>query len=298
MFGRSNAKVVSGNGVRPERIHEILGVADAVCKGNFEARITGIPTAEGAERELCLRINEMIDRADAYVRESTACLAFISRNEYFRRIAEHGMLGAYGNAARAINAAADGVETKMNKFAEMVDTIASASQELSANAQSLGNTANMTSERAAAVSEAAEEAGSNTQTVASAAEELNASIQEINRQVSQSTTMAAEAVEEANQANELVNGLSKVSQETESVVGLINDIADQTNLLALNATIEAARAGEAGKGFAVVASEVKSLAGQTANATDGIQAQVTQIQSATGSAVESIVGIGKKVGAF
>jgi len=43
---------------------------------------------------------------------------------------------------------------------------------------------------------------------------------------------------------------------------------------------------------------VKSLAGQTANATDEIQAQVTQIQSATGSAVESIVGIGKKVGVF
>lgn len=298
MFARRSKQTGPQIHVHPERIAQILSVADEICKGNFEARLKDVPVTDGLERQLCLKINEMIDRSDAYVRESTACLGFIAQNQYFRRIAEQGMLGAYGHATREINAAADGIEGKMNTFREMVSTISSASQELNTNAESLGDTAHETRERATTVSAAAVQAGANTQTVASAAEELNASIQEIGRQVSRSTEAAAEAVAETENANKLVDGLSKVSKEIEGMVSLISDIASQTNLLALNATIEAARAGEAGKGFAVVASEVKALAGQTASATDKISSQVIQIQSATESAVHTIMDIGRKVAAF
>ena len=270
MFGRNN-KVTGGTAVRPEKIDEILRVADDICQGNFESRIKEIPQEEGVERDLCLKINEMIDRSDAYVRESTACLGFIAQNQYFRRIAEHGMLGAYGEASRAINAAADGVEIKMTKFGEMVGTITEASQKLDTSAHALGESASHASERSTSVSAAAEEAGVNTQTVAASVEQLNASIKEINQQVTHSAGLAREAVDGSEKANELVNGLSEVSKEIETVVNLINDISSQTNLLALNATIEAARAGEAGKGFAVVASEVKSLANQTESATNDIK---------------------------
>ena len=93
----------------------------------------------------------------------------------------------------------------------------------------------------------------------------------------------------------MITGLAESAQKIGDVINLIQDIASQTNLLALNATIEAARAGDAGKGFAVVASEVKQLATQTARATDEIGQQITEIQTAVGSAVEAIQSIGTTI---
>ena len=107
--------------------------------------------------------------------------------------------------------------------------------------------------------------------------------------------MARGAVAEAQVTNEEIGGLARTAQKIGDVVMLINNIAGQTNLLALNATIEAARAGEAGRGFAVVASEVKSLAVQTAKATEEITAQVLAVQTSTGSAVEAIRRITKRM---
>ncbi len=288
MNAYSKTDVSSDSYPSMERFDEILSVIQDIIEGNFESRIKNIPVEEGLERSLSVKINEMIDRADAYVRESTACLGFIAENRYFRRIAPEGLGGAYGVAADKINTAADGVENKISRFGDVVDAISSAATQLNASAQSMGETVDRASEKTATVASAAEEAGTNTQTVASAAEELNSSIQEINRQVTHSATMSSEAVEQSREVNELVTGLSEASDKIGHVVNLINDIAGQTKLLALNATIEAARAGDAGKGFAVVASEVKSLSAQTEKATEDIKLQVQGIQTASGTAVTSI----------
>lgn len=138
-------------------------------------------------------------------------------------------------------------------------TVASASSELEATAESLSQTAETSAQTATTVAAASEQAAANVQTVAAASDELAASIGEISNQVQMSANISDQALRAANETEATVNGLVSSASRIGGVLELINNIAGQTNLLALNATIEAARAGEAGRGFAVVATEVKTL---------------------------------------
>ena len=277
-------------------------VCQAADRGDFETRLIYI-TEGGDMGGLQNAVNAMIDRSDAYVRESMACLNYVAANKYFRTILKKGMTGSFLNAANTVNGATESMKAKVDNFTQVADnfeanmkqvvnTVASAATELQSTAQGMEATASSTSQQATTVAAAAEEASANVQTVASAAEELSSSISEISRQVAQSTQIAGTAVVEVDGANEKVQGLAEAANKIGEVVALITDIADQTNLLALNATIEAARAGEAGKGFAVVASEVKNLANQTAKATEEISSHISGIQGATQDAVGAIGSIG------
>jgi methyl-accepting chemotaxis protein len=209
-----------------------------------------------------------------------------------------------GEQAKANQCQEQQRKADMNKLAdqfeaavgEIIESVSLASTELEVSANNLTRTAGRTRELSTVVAAASDEASANVQSVASASEEMASSVNEISHQVQESARIAGEAVAQAQKTNERVGELSKAAARIGDVVKFINTIAGQTNLLALNATIEAARAGEAGRGFAVVASEVKALAEKTAKATGEISQQIDGIRTATDESVLAIEEIGGTIG--
>ncbi|MCF6303487.1 MAG: methyl-accepting chemotaxis protein, partial [Devosiaceae bacterium] len=100
-------------------VTEALKVCNAVSEGDFEARITGI-TQTGEAGDMLHAINRMIDRTDAYVRETRASLEYVADNKYFRKISERGMLGAFGEASAVINNAMETMEGRVSAFSDVV----------------------------------------------------------------------------------------------------------------------------------------------------------------------------------
>lgn len=293
------------SGLKKSSLKKATEVCKAVADGDFEARITNI-TETGEAAELMHAINLLIDRTDAYLRESKACLDYVSRNQHFRLIAEKGMVGSFKDAARSINTATWAIKQKHEGFCELgknfegrlkdiVGSVTESVDDLNVVSTNVADACGKTNEQSLVVAAGAEQASANMNSVAASTEELTGSIAEINRQVVSAAEIASGAVDKSKAMSNEIDSLSNTSSKIGEVVQLINEIAAQTNLLALNATIEAARAGEMGKGFAIVAQEVKVLAGQTANATEEINAQISGLQDVTTNAVNANAEISEAI---
>ena len=264
---RRRTSAETGSSATPQAaIAEMLRVCRAAADGDLEARVMHVEGTEDHPELVELRheLNRLIDRTDAFVRESAASLASASEGRFYRQFLLDGMTGSFRTAAATINQARDAM-------AETSARVAAAAQT-----------------RLALADEFEETVLSVAETVAAAATELSASAGSL-------SSSAGAAVREADSARDTVAVLETSSQQIQQVVTLISGIAAQTRLLALNATIEAARAGAAGRGFAVVASEVKQLADQTSNATGQIVAQVESVQSVAAQSSTVMGGIGVTV---
>ncbi|MEM6491479.1 MAG: methyl-accepting chemotaxis protein [Pseudomonadota bacterium] len=286
-------------------IRMMVEVCERIAAGDFDARI--VKAIDDPDvRRLANAINDIIDRSDAFVRESAASMRRLSENRYYRRVMPGGFQGGFAFGANATNEATDTIERKVVDFRGVIDGfeatatteiegIADAASALVATSAALDVNARRTEALAADVAHAALSATENVETVAGAAEELSASVREISAMVTRSSADAEAAVARTDATRGDVERLEDAAASIGDVVKLISEIAEQTNLLALNATIEAARAGEAGKGFAVVAGEVKNLANQTGSATQKISEQIGAVQSLTQSAAGAMRDVGAAI---
>jgi methyl-accepting chemotaxis protein len=244
-------------------LREITRVAEAIHGGDFEERVRRLDGLDQDPELIAARnaFNGILDRTDAFIRESGASLAAAAHGRFHRAFLTTGMTGAFRSGARSINDARGGL-------AEANRVIARAADQRLATADEFEGT------------------------VVALVEQLAAAAVEMSASAASLAMSANGAAAEAQESLMATRSLDGTAREIGAVVELISSIAGQTRLLALNATIEAARAGERGKGFAVVASEVKSLADSTGKSTDRIGDQVGALQDAVSSLARSAESFG------
>ncbi len=177
----------------------------------------------------------------------------------------------------------------------IVNNIASASEQLSAQIDLSTNGAEEQSMRMTETATAMDEMNStvlevakNSSTSAELADNTRGKAIEGAEITSKCQTSMTQVKDESLKLRQNMSELASHAQSINAIMSVISDIADQTNLLALNAAIEAARAGEAGRGFAVVADEVRKLAEKTISSTTDVANAINAIQQSTEVNVQQV----------
>lgn len=209
------------------------------------------------------------------------------------------------NTLREFNTLIDAFSSFIQQTKSVAHEISHASDKVNVLASDVKQASIDTSSQVSTIASATEEMTNNNDTVSQRATEVT----ELSQQARTSSTEARSIVVDSNNevlslqsdleaTSSAIHNLSEKCQQIESVMASITAISEQTNLLALNAAIESARAGEHGRGFAVVADEVRQLAMRTKENTTqiaDITAQLIQESNASVEQMQSCVEKSSKV---
>ena len=215
----------------------------------------------------------------------------------------------FGQVADVVFAMRENLSKLMSHTHQSSIQLASASEELNANAGQSAETSNQVArsvtDAAGAVAEQQSAVMASMEAIRRAASSVDSIRTQASNVAEQSTAASRYAVSggeaiassvagirsaenTVQDSAAVVDKLGSRSKEIGQIVEAISGIAEQTNLLALNAAIEAARAGEHGRGFAVVAEEVRKLAEQSGESARKITELIGTIQKDTQNAVNSM----------
>lgn len=186
----------------------VLDEAAAVCRrayeGDLEARVLK-PRQPGRLGLMQKSINDMLDIADAFVREASASMEAASHGRRHRKILVRGLPGAFRHSAGVINGGTEVLGQRVMEIAglskrfgtrldEITGGLAKAATDLENDAAQMAAAAEETSRQSDGVMAASDQASNNVQTVATSAEQLSSSISEIGRQVHRSKESTSRAV--------------------------------------------------------------------------------------------------------
>jgi len=194
-----------------------------------------------------------------------------------------------------IKGSSEKVLSLAEELSASTEEINSTTEEISSSVQDMASTAERSSKEMIEIISIIDNLVNSIIAVANNAKEASEIATSANVAAKEGSKTAKELVEKMNHISNSVDGSSSIikglddkSTEISKIVEVIGKIAENTNLLALNAAIEASRAGEAGKGFAVVADEIRQLAERSKGATGKIGTIISNIQTETDSAVNSM----------
>lgn len=95
-------------------------VCENAAKGDLESRILEAPEP-GSVGRMQRGINNMLDIADAFVRELQNSASYVSRGKYYRKVLLRGLPGSFQHAAKTLNDATENTERKVREFAQFAD---------------------------------------------------------------------------------------------------------------------------------------------------------------------------------